>query len=99
MWHALNLACFALGVWCSVEAWNAARVRLGLSELPWLPMLFAPLAAILLPLQTNFEHQNMNALLLAFIAGATVQLLIGSWIVAGMLIGVATALKVFSRRC
>ena len=75
LWHALNLACFALGVWWSLEAWNAARGRLGLSELTWLPMLFAPLAAILLPLQTNFEHQNMNALLLAFIAGATVQLL------------------------
>jgi alpha-1,2-mannosyltransferase len=95
LWHALNLACFALGVWWSVEAWNAARGRLGLSELTWLPMLFAPLAAILLPLQTNFEHQNMNALLLAFIAGATVQLLIGSSIVAGVLIGVATALKAF----
>ena len=95
LWHALNLACFALGVWWSVEAWNAARGRLGLSELTWLPMLFAPLAAILLPLQTNFEHQNMNALLLAFIAGSTVQLLIGSSIVAGIFIGVATALKAF----
>ena len=95
LWHALNLACFGLGVWWSVAAWNAARSRLGLSELTWLPMLFAPLAAILLPLQTNFEHQNMNALLLAFIAGATVQLLIGSSIVAGILIGVAAALKAF----
>ncbi len=95
LWHALNLACFALGVWWSLEAWNAARGRLGLSELTWLPMLFAPLAAILLPLQTNFEHQNMNALLLAFIAGATVQLLVGSAIVAGVFIGVATALKAF----
>jgi hypothetical protein len=36
--------------------------------------MFAPLAAILLPLQTNFEHQNMNALLLALLAGATWQL-------------------------
>ena len=36
-------------------------------------MLFAPLAAILLPALTNFEHQNMNALLLALIAGATWQ--------------------------
>jgi alpha-1,2-mannosyltransferase len=95
LWHALNLACFALGVWWSLTAWNAARWRLGLPELAWLPMLFAPLFAILLPLQTNFEHQNMNALLLAFIAGATVQLLIGSTIVAGVFIGVAAALKAF----
>lgn len=95
LWHALNLACFALGVWWSLQAWNAARNRLGLAELSWLPMLFAPLFGILLPLQTNFEHQNMNALLLAFIAGATVQLLVGSAIVAGVFIGVATALKAF----
>ena len=95
LWHAVNLACFTVGVRWSLEAWNAARARLGLAELTWLPMLFAPLAAILLPLQTNFEHQNMNALLFAFIAGATVQLLIGSAIVAGVFIGVATALKAF----
>jgi alpha-1,2-mannosyltransferase len=94
-WHALNLACFALGVWWSLQAWNAARSRLGLPEHIWLPMLFAPLFAILLPLQTNFEHQNMNAVLLAFVAGATLHLMAGSAIVAGVLIGVAAALKAF----
>ena len=52
-----------------------ARAARGLPALASLPMLFAPLFAILLPLQTNFEHQKINALLLAFIAGATVQLL------------------------
>ena len=68
---------------------------MGLSARAWLPMLFAPLVAILLPAQTNFEHQNMNALLLALLAGATWQLTLGSTVIAGVLIGTATALKAF----
>jgi alpha-1,2-mannosyltransferase len=58
-------------------------------------MLFAPLFSVLLPMQTNFEHQNMNALLLALFAAATWQLTLGSAAVAGFLIGTATALKAF----
>jgi alpha-1,2-mannosyltransferase len=95
LWHALNLACFGLGVWLSVKTWDAVREQAGLPERSWLPMLFAPLFAILLPLQTNFEHQNVNALLLALLAGATWQLLLGSATAAGLLIGIATALKAF----
>jgi len=60
-----------------------------------LPALFAPLAAVLLPLQTNFEHQNMNTLLLAILAGAMWHLTLGSAVVAGVLVGTATALKAF----
>lgn len=95
LWHAVSLACLGLGVWLSVTVWDAARERLGLRERPMLPMLFAPLFAVLLPLQTNFEHQNLNALLLALLAGATWHLTVGSAVVAGVLIGVATALKAF----
>jgi len=95
LWHALNLACFGLGVWLSVKTWDAVRGRAGLVERSWLPMLFAPLFAVLLPLQTNFEHQNMNALLLALVAGATWQLTVGSALAAGLLVGIATALKAF----
>jgi alpha-1,2-mannosyltransferase len=95
VWHALNLACLVLGVWLSVKTWDSVRQELGFAERSWLPMLFAPLFAILLPLQTNFEHQNINALLLALIAGATWQLTLGSAVVAGLLIGIATALKAF----
>ena len=50
---------------------------------------------MLLPLQTNFEHQNMNALLFALIAGATWQLTAGAAAAAGILIGAAAAIKVF----
>ena len=95
LWHALNLVCLGAGVWLSVKTWDAVRVRMGLSARAWLPMLFAPLFAILLPAQTNFEHQNMNALLLVLLAGATWQLTLGSAVVAGVLIGTATALKAF----
>ena len=87
LWHALNLVCLGLGIWLSMKAWDAARGQIGLPARSWLPMLFAPLVAILLPLQTNFEHQNMNALLLALLAGATWQLTLGSAAVAGLLIG------------
>ena len=95
LWHALNLACFGLGVWLTVKTWDVVRDRAGLPARSWLPMLFAPLVAILLPLQTNFEHQNMNAVLLALVAGATWQLTLGSAAIGGLLIGAATALKVF----
>jgi alpha-1,2-mannosyltransferase len=95
LWHTLNLVCLALGVWLSAKAWTAVRGQLGLAERPWHTLIFVPLLAILLPLQTNFEHQNMNALLLALVAGATWQLTLGSAAVAGLLIGTATALKAF----
>jgi hypothetical protein len=95
LWHALNLACLGVGVWLSVKTWQAVRGQVGLRERPWLPMLFAPLFAVLLPLQTNFEHQNVNALLLALLAGATWQLTLGSATAAGLLIGAAAALKAF----
>ncbi len=95
LWHALNLVCLALGVWLGMKTWDAVRGQIGLRERSWLPALFAPLAAILLPLQTNFEHQNMNALLLALLAGATWQLTLGSAALGGLFIGMATSLKAF----
>ncbi len=95
LWHTLNLVCLGAGVWLSVKTWETVRVRSGLADRGWLPMLFAPLLAILLPAQTNFEHQNMNALLFALLAGATWQLTLGSTVLAGVLVGTATALKAF----
>ncbi len=95
LWHALNLACFGLGVWLSLKALDAVRDRAGQPQASWLPMLFPPLAAILLPALTNFEHQNMNALLLALIAAATWQMTLGFATAAGILVGIATALKIF----
>jgi hypothetical protein len=95
LWHALNLVSLGLGVWLSLKALDAVGDRAGQPQVPWLPMLFAPLAAILLPALTNFEHQNMNALLLALIAAATWQMTLGFATAAGILVGIATALKIF----
>ena len=94
-WHVAGLACLAAGVWCSARAWDEARADLALPPRAWLPALFLPLAAVLLPLQTNFEHQNLNPLLLALIGGAMLHLTTGGSVTAGVLIGTAAALKVF----
>jgi alpha-1,2-mannosyltransferase len=95
VWHLVNVASLVAGVWLAARAWWNVRARFGLQSQPWFPHLFAPIFAVLLPLQTNFEHQNMNTLLLALLAGATWQLTIGSALGAGILVGGATALKVF----
>jgi alpha-1,2-mannosyltransferase len=95
LWYAVNLVCLAAGIRWTLRAWAATRKRLGLSCSPWLPGLFAPLAAVLMPLQTNFEHQNMNAVLLGLLTAAMSRLTSGSAILAGVLVGVATALKAF----
>ncbi len=95
LWYALNLICLAAGVTWTLGAWVTARKQLGLTSDPWWPGLLAPLAAVLMPLQTNFEHQNMNALLLGLLVGAMSYLTVGSAIVAGVLVGIATALKAF----
>jgi alpha-1,2-mannosyltransferase len=94
-WHFLNVACLVAGVWLTARTWWEVRSEVGLPARPWFPTLFAPLLAVLLPVQTNFEHQNMNALLLALVAGATWQLTAASAIAAGILIGFASALKAF----
>jgi len=115
LWHAVNLAALAAGIWCAWRVWTIARADMlrrpgdshrgqspvtvpapgALSTAPPFPLLFAPIFAVLLPLQTNFEHQNMNALLFALIAGATWQLTAGAAAAAGILIGAAAAIKVF----
>jgi hypothetical protein len=95
VWHFVCVACLVAGIWLSASAWWPLRERIGLRSARWFPLLFAPLFAVLLPLQTNFEHQNMNPVLLALVAGATWHLTWGSAIAGGVLIGSATALKAF----
>ena len=93
LWYALNLGFLALGI----ASWRAAARVQPRSERQQgaTVAILLPLAATLLPIQTNFEHQNMNALLLALTGGAVWLLCVGAAIAAGALIGVATALKVF----
>jgi hypothetical protein len=95
LWHVTGFACLILGVVFSARTWWLARRELGLPPTPYLPSLFIPLAAVLLPTQTNFEHQNMNPLLLALVAAATWCLVRERDAIAGTLLGTAVALKAF----
>jgi alpha-1,2-mannosyltransferase len=95
LWHVLNVGCLIAGIALTARTWRLVRADLRLDPKPYLPALFVPVLAVVVPLQTNFEHQNMNALLLALIAGAAYLLVRGSDIGAGALIGAAVALKAF----
>jgi hypothetical protein len=99
VWYAFNLLCLIGGIALTLRAWTTVRTRAGLPVASWQPALLASLAAVLFPLQTNFEHQNMNPLLLALVAGATLTLTAGSAVLAGVLVGFATALKAFPALC
>jgi alpha-1,2-mannosyltransferase len=95
LWHALNLASLVFAIGLTAKWWNAARQGAGLAPQTWLALAGPPLIATLLPLLTNFEHQNVNAVLLALLTGAMWQLSRGATLTAGLMIGVATALKAF----
>jgi alpha-1,2-mannosyltransferase len=93
-WYVLNLAALLAGVvlWARaimdlrgagwIAAWAAAPVQLSL-------------LAILLPAPTNFEHQNMNALLLFILGAGAYGCVRGSAGLGGVWIGIAAALKAF----
>jgi alpha-1,2-mannosyltransferase len=95
LWYGINVACLGAGVWLWTAAWHESLAQSGRSGLidPWAPWL--ALLAILLPLQTNFEHQNMNALLLAATGAGAWALGQGRGGAAGAFIGFAAAIKVF----
>jgi len=95
LWHVAGIGCLIVGVACTVRSWSLARDELGLPAETRAASVLVPLVAVLLPIQTNFEHQNMNPLLLALIAAATWLLVRGLDGRAGLLLGVAIALKVF----
>ena len=76
-----NVACLAFAV---------ARARYRFGGAAWLA-----LAAVAVPLQTNFEYLNLNAVLLALLMLAADDLSAGREVRAGLWIGLMTALKVF----
>jgi alpha-1,2-mannosyltransferase len=95
LWYSLNVLCLAAGVWCWASAWRESLAQSRRAHLADDWALWAALLAILLPLQTNFEHQNMNALLMAAIGAAAWALVRQRTTAAGALIGFAAAVKVF----
>jgi alpha-1,2-mannosyltransferase len=95
LWYVLNLAALGFGVRFWVRAWTASRAGSPLAHLEPQHGLWFAAFAILLPLQTNFEHQNMNALLLGASGFTAYALVRHRWQAAGALIGFAAALKIF----
>lgn len=91
LWYLLNLVALAAGVWWWARAngaWAPGRA--------WdQPAVLLPLLAVILPAQTNFEHQNMNALLLALTGAAAWSWTRGHSAASGALVGLAAALKAF----
>ena len=91
LWYFLNLIALAAGVWWWTRANDAWA-----PERPWdQPAVLLPLLAVILPAQTNFEHQNMNALLLALTGAAAWSWTRGHSAASGALVGLAAALKAF----
>jgi alpha-1,2-mannosyltransferase len=94
LWYLANIGFFLAGIWCWTQAilpgsFSSAR------DLWSSPKVLLPLLAVALPAQTNFEHQNMNALLL-FVTGAGAKALVSQRDVhAGLWFGAAVALKAF----
>lgn len=85
---AAKVAWAILGVACL--GWSIARARAP----AWAPVALA-VAAVAVPIQTNFEHSNINTVLLALIVAAAADLADGRDGRAGLWIGLATALKAF----
>ena len=91
-WYIANLVALAGGLWLWALALGLGARGSG----TWLtgPVLWA-IAAIVLPTQTNFEHQNMNALLLCLLGAGVYGLVRSRPIQSGVWFGIAAALKAF----
>lgn len=98
-WYLVNLAL----LWYAVRTWVSALC--GQRHVRWIEadgtltpvardMLLA-LLAIAFPLQTQFEHQNLNIVLLALTAYAAAAITGGQSSRAGVALGAAAALKVY----
>ena len=81
VWAIGNVALFG---WCLVRGYRHAG--------RWTPVVLA-VAAVAQPLQSNFQHLNINLVLLALVVLAIADLEHGREMRAALWIGVATALK------
>lgn len=99
-WYVVNvvLLWYALRTWISVMISVSVSVSVAgaasrqLNTLPW---VILSLAAIAAPLQTQFEHKNLNIVLLALVATVAESFRGGRPVFGGITLGVATALKVY----
>jgi alpha-1,2-mannosyltransferase len=93
VWYAVNLMALFGGAWLWGRAIADGLPEKGRNDLA--PMFWASLAAVALPAQTNFEHQNMNPLLLLLTGAGALGLVRGHESGAGAWLGLAAGLKVF----
>jgi len=91
LWYFLNLIALGAGVWWWTRANDASAAGRAWDQ----PAVLLPLLAVILPAHTNFEHQNMNALLLGLTGAAAWSWTRGHSAASGALIGLAAALKAF----
>ena len=90
-WYGFNLACLGAGLYWWHAALAPVRGRPAREAAP----LVWPLLAVAYPLQTNFEHQNINAVLLALVGLTALRDAQDRPREAGFWLGTAAALKVF----
>lgn len=103
-WYVVNvmLLWYALTTWISVMSSVAAAtsrqssavrlVRGAPLSSPWVVLSVLAVAA---PLQSQFEHKNLNIVLLALVASAVASFRGARRVYGGIALGVATALKVY----
>jgi hypothetical protein len=110
-WYVVNviLLWYALRTWISVmisvavTAADPTRLSRQLNQSVTLlrdvslssPWVVLSLLAVAAPLQTQFEHKNLNIVLLALVASAVASFRGGRSVFGGIALGVATALKVY----
>jgi alpha-1,2-mannosyltransferase len=93
-WYLVGLTAFALGVWAWSAAFAIGRWPEATAVERTTAMIWA-LFAIVLPVQVNFEHQNMNPVLLCLTGFAGYLCVKQRDAAAGVFVGVATAIKAF----
>lgn len=94
LWYLVNFIGLFIGVICWTRAIFPGRF-LTLRELFLSNDVLLPLAAIALAAETNFEHQNMNPLLLAITGIGALALVRGRHVAGALAFGVAAGLKAF----
>ena len=94
LWYFANIACLMGGMWYWTHAILPGRFK-SAQDLWGSPTVLLPLLAVALPTQTNFEHQNMNALLLLLTGAGARAVVRREDTKAGWFLGLAAALKAF----
>jgi len=92
LWYAIGLVC----VWFGIRFWAHAYLGEDTDDpsADW-ERVILPLLCVIFPLQTNFEHQNVNPLLLLLLGGSALALSRERETRGGVLLGTAVALKAF----